>query len=225
MTRLLFIGECRSLTAKSKGWTWEDGRLAAKPLFEALEAMGVNPKDHEYTNLWMDTSPPVIAANKFEWLRMKQTSGSVLVALGKRVSGQLEFFGVDHVALVHPAARGKIRKRERYHAHVKKTLAPVVASSKLMHVRCAREGEGTCYIFEVETARGKRRVYPPGIGKHDEAATTPSGDLRAWLKRLGVTHVQSLFGESKTSRECIADGRYTVAKYIQWWKRAEETEA
>lgn len=96
--------------------------------------------------------------------------------------------------------------------------------TKAMHVRCAREGEGTCYVFEVETARGKRRVYPPGIGKNDEAATTDSDVLRAWFKKLDITHVQSLFGETKTSRECIADGRYTTAKYIQWWKRAEEDE-
>ena len=56
MTRLIFVGECRSLTAKRKNWTWKDGRLAAKPLFEALTAMGVDPAAHEYTNLWTDTS-------------------------------------------------------------------------------------------------------------------------------------------------------------------------
>jgi len=32
----------------------------------------------------------------------------------------------------------------------------------------------------------------------------------------------SLFGETKTSRECIADGSYSVAAYLRWWKRAEE---
>lgn len=67
--RLVFIGECRSLTAQRKGWTWKDGRLAAKPLFEV---------------------------------------------------------GFRHIALVHPAARGRIRKRERYHAHVKERLAPAL---------------------------------------------------------------------------------------------------
>jgi hypothetical protein len=93
-----------------------------------------------------------------------------------------------------------------------------------MHVRCARDGEGTCYVFEIETKRGKRRVYPPGIGRLDEAATTDSDVLRAWLSSLNVTHVVSLFGESETTRECIKDGSYTVPAYISWWKLAEEEE-
>ena len=96
--------------------------------------------------------------------------------------------------------------------------------TKRMYVRCARDGEGTCYVFEVETERGKRkrRVYPPGKSKVDEAAATSSDVLRAWFKKLGVTRVVSLFGETKTSRECIADGSYSVAAYLRWWKRAEE---
>lgn len=55
-TKLLitFIGECRSLTAIRKGWSWMDGRL------------------------------------------------------------------------VHPAARGRIRKRHRYHKHVRDTLGPAL---------------------------------------------------------------------------------------------------
>jgi hypothetical protein len=124
--KLLFIGECRSLTAQRKGWTWEDGRLAAKPLFEALEAMGVDPRDHEYVNLWSDNIVPTIPARRPAWLMMRASEGVVLVALGAKVSGELAKRGIVHVALVHPAARGKIRKRERYHAHVAEKLTPVI---------------------------------------------------------------------------------------------------
>lgn len=134
--RLLFVGECRSLTAQSKGWTWKDGRLAAKPLFEALAAMGVDAAAHEFTNLWSDNATgqtpgesgiAIIAWQKIDRLKTRAKTG-VIVALGKRVSAELTKRGIAHVALVHPAARGKIRKRERYHEHVKTTLGPAISS-------------------------------------------------------------------------------------------------
>lgn len=125
--RLVFVGECRSITAQRKGWTWKDGRLAAKPLFEALEAMGVDPREQEYINLWTDSVPPKIAVTALGFIRARRASGRIIVALGKRASVELARRGVDHVALVHPAARGKIRKRERYHAHVKAKLGQVGA--------------------------------------------------------------------------------------------------
>lgn len=126
MSHLLFIGECRSLTAKRKNWTWKDGRLAAKPLFEALAAMGVDPAAHQYTNLWTDSTPPIVPWQRVERIRSAVESGTIAVALGKRVSAELSRRGIQHVALVHPAARGRIRKRERYHAHVREKLGEVV---------------------------------------------------------------------------------------------------
>jgi hypothetical protein len=131
--KLIFVGECRSLTAQRRGWTWKDGRLAAKPLFEALEAMGVDPKAHSYVNLWSDTTPPFVKKGTIDMLLARRDEadqghpwGRVVVALGKRVSTELTKRGVDHVAIVHPAARGKIRKRERYHAHVRDKLGGVL---------------------------------------------------------------------------------------------------
>lgn len=129
MSRYIFIGECRSLTAINRGWSWKDGRLAAKPLFEALEAMGVDPSAQEFCNLFTD--PPRNHRGKYEprinhgivsgLLAIR--SNVILVALGQRVSRTLTELDIRHVALVHPAARGKIRKRERYIAHVAKRLA------------------------------------------------------------------------------------------------------
>lgn len=124
---LIFVGECRSLTAQRRGWTWEDGRLAAKPLFEALRAMGVDPATHEYLNLWTDAVVPVVPWQRVEHLKVQCAAGVVVVALGQRVSGELVRRGVDHVALVHPAARGRIRKRERCVAHVREKLSPYLS--------------------------------------------------------------------------------------------------
>jgi len=132
--QILFVGECRSLTAQRKGWTWSDGRLAAKPLFEALTAMGVDPTAHAFVNLWTDNAmglTPGDGAVVIPWQRVDRirahTETGVVVALGQRVSAELTKRKIDHVALVHPAARGKIRKRSRYIAHVKRALGPALA--------------------------------------------------------------------------------------------------
>jgi hypothetical protein len=127
-----FVGECRSPTAIRKDWVWTDGRLAAAPLFEALHAMGIEPGEQEFVNLYKD--PPLNRAGKYkhapvvdEWVvgaLLKSLLGvRVVVALGARVSTELIKRGVDHVAMVHPAARGRIRKRSRYIAHVRERLS------------------------------------------------------------------------------------------------------
>lgn len=128
---LIFIGECRSPTAQRKGWTWKDGRLAAKPLFEALAAMGVDPSEQRYYNLFHDPTARhpdrrTVNVALVVDLRALRGRGFTLVALGARVSAELARRDVDHVAIVHPAARGRIRKRERYIAHVAEKLTPAM---------------------------------------------------------------------------------------------------
>ena len=119
----IFVGECRSLTAVDRGWSWHDGRLAAKPLFEALVAMGVDPSEQQFVNLFCDP-PAAPRVNGHSVARLFVALGtSTIVALGKRVSTALAKRGIVHVAIVHPAARGRIRKRERYIAHVAERLA------------------------------------------------------------------------------------------------------
>lgn len=145
-----FVGECRSPTAKKKGWTWKDGRLAAKPLFEALAAMKIDPGAHIFINLWTDDAiKPVIPWQRLERIRAAADAGVIVVALGKRVSTELAKRTIDHVALVHPAARGKIRKRERYINHVKERLTsrrraaiqcPECGSTKHVAANCDMEG-------------------------------------------------------------------------------------
>lgn len=120
-TRYLFVGERRSPTAIARGWTWRDGRLAAKQLHDALRATGIDPDSDAcaYVNLWTDGGRAM-----FERLR-KKSDGRVIVALGSLVADALRAASVPHVALVHPAARGKIRKKARYAEHVRAALAEV----------------------------------------------------------------------------------------------------
>lgn len=71
-----------------------------------------------------------IPPNRIGFLRARRAEGIVIVALGKRVSVALARLGIDHVALVHPAARGRIRKRERYIKHVADTLGAAIGAKK-----------------------------------------------------------------------------------------------
>lgn len=162
---LIFVGECRSLTAQRKGWTWQDGRLAAKPLFEALAAMGVDPRAHEYANLWSDNASgttygdlkPGIRRSTIVRIAARRAVGHVVVALGKRVSGELVRRGIDHVAIVHPAARGRIRKRERYMAHIREALSPHLSSEDAMTYEIVRIARGEETVIE-SVARTKMQA-------------------------------------------------------------------
>lgn len=124
--KILFVGERRSQTARERGWTWRDGRLAAKTLFEALRAIGVEPTEHAFCNLWSDDAEDV-SAYRERRLREAEDEGCVIVALGAKVAGGLRHLEIAHVALIHPAARGRIRGRGRYAVHVREVLAPVLA--------------------------------------------------------------------------------------------------
>lgn len=77
------------------------------------------------------------------------------------------------------------------------------------------------YRFELETKRGRRRVLPKSCAP-GETVCQSSEQIRLWLKGLKVTHVVSKFDCKKTDEATIKDGRYTVAQYINWWKRPEE---
>jgi protein-tyrosine-phosphatase len=109
MKEILFVGEERSETAKKRGWTWETGHLAAKQLFDALKANGINPEEHKYTNIFEEELP----------------EAEVIVGMGKKVQKELVKRGIVYIGIVHPAARGKIRKKENYINHIKETLGDI----------------------------------------------------------------------------------------------------
>jgi hypothetical protein len=103
--------------AAKNDWRWQDGRLAAKQLFDALEACGINPKRCIFGN-WFERNGRRAAIQHAK-------HGGTILAMGRRVSSELTRLDIPHIYLVHPAARGTIRKKERYVAHVKQTLAKI----------------------------------------------------------------------------------------------------
>lgn len=130
-TTFLFVGERPSHRAVEIGATWQNGRLAAKQLHDALRALNTDPEEHEYCNLYRqpDAGPWDIADEQeaLQVVRQAQATGLTIIGMGAIVSMRLEIAGVAHLRLIHPAARGAIRRKDRYTAHVGSVLArPVV---------------------------------------------------------------------------------------------------
>lgn len=111
MKNYLFVGEERSELAIIMGVTWEDGRLAAKTLFDALRFCGLQPRQQKFCNLFEMGGREIV----------REYNGTI-VAMGNKVSKELTKEGIKHLKIVHPAARGKIRKKEKYLEHVKSVL-------------------------------------------------------------------------------------------------------
>jgi hypothetical protein len=116
--RYIFVGEEPSALARSRGWTWRHGRLAAKQLFEALEQAGLDPQRQSYSNLFTQRDRP----RYLRRLKQRAREGWRIVALGRKVERELVGAGVPHLALVHPAARGTIRRKQNYAEHCKRVL-------------------------------------------------------------------------------------------------------
>lgn len=132
MTKLLFVGEKPSKTAHRKGWTWESGRLAAKPLFEALRAINIQPESCGFVNLFGDRPTAGIdqfgiraARPRLAVLKAAAAAGVTVIALGNRVSFTLAYNNVSHHKIRHPAARGAGRLSAKYAAHVADVLGRV----------------------------------------------------------------------------------------------------
>lgn len=126
--RFIFVGEKPSHTAHRKTWTWESGRLCAKPLFEALRAIDIEPTACGFINLYGDTPSATVshtsahARCRVHVLLAARKAGITIVAMGNKVALTLAGYEVPHIKLRHPAARGAGRKRERYHEHVREAL-------------------------------------------------------------------------------------------------------
>lgn len=106
---MIFVGEKPSARAKQLGVTWQSGGLAARPLHEALRAAGLNPASVDFAN-WF-------AGGKGR-VRRAIREGRIVVAMGRRVQNALTRERIHFIPIIHPAARGTIRKREVYVAHV-----------------------------------------------------------------------------------------------------------
>lgn len=123
--RFLFVGERPSHRAEQIGANWRNGKLAGKTLREALLALNLNPAAHHYLNLY----PHARSLEDVVWeeatcceIVRYAGRGYLIVGLGQIVSERLRANGIPHLSMIHPAARGAIRKTERYQAHVAMTL-------------------------------------------------------------------------------------------------------
>lgn len=56
-----------------------------------------------------------------------------IVAMGVRVRTTLQRHGIPHLAVVHPAARGTIRRRACYQAHVRSVLEGSLSAKTLRY--------------------------------------------------------------------------------------------
>lgn len=128
-SKFLFVGEEPSELAKKIGANWRNGRLAAKVLHEALRAMGIDPAQQKYINLWADYKgkPRITEDYPYEYIWRAYGDGFTIVAMGQKVHKALGcektiLQTIPHLTIVHPAARGKIRLRANYQAHVKEVL-------------------------------------------------------------------------------------------------------
>lgn len=123
----LFVGERPSHQAIKIGATWQNGKLAAKQLHDALRALNIEPREQRYVNLW--TTPGVgpisepVDAGVLTAIHMAIAEGYTVIGMGQLVSRALTAHGITHLLIVHPAARGAIRRKDRYAAHVGAVLA------------------------------------------------------------------------------------------------------
>ena len=117
-TRFVFVGERRSQRAIQMGVRWEHGRLCARTLHAALRAIGLDPEEQGYVNLYSDAEPSALDEAVLARLRLLAEDSVEVVGLGQIVHRALERTGVAHRRLIHPAARGAIRARAAYQAHV-----------------------------------------------------------------------------------------------------------
>jgi hypothetical protein len=157
--KFVFVGERPSATASNRGWTWKHGRLAAKTLHDALTHIGIDPARQKYINLFGDRCERDAEGDeinhRLSLIRRMKGRGYVVVGMGKRVCRRLSEAGVAHLALIHPAARGRLRRRELYDAHARETLkgsevsAERTAAGKTsvtvnqqLHTKSQRKGEG-----------------------------------------------------------------------------------
>ncbi len=118
--RFVFVGERRSRRAVQMGVCWRDGRLAARTLFAALRAAGIEPAEHHFVNAYLDDG--TVDQRTLRRVRHWQRRGLVIVAMGQRAQRAVASAGIEYVPLIHPAARGAIRRLASYQAHVAAVL-------------------------------------------------------------------------------------------------------
>jgi hypothetical protein len=119
----IFVGEKRSSLAIQRNVTWQDRALASKTLHEALEACHFG-RNFRIVNLYDDHGH--IRKDTLTQLWRGHQCDYAIIGMGKKVQAVLASKRIPHLPLIHPAARGAIRKQALYHAHVADVLKPIL---------------------------------------------------------------------------------------------------
>ncbi|HJY98493.1 MAG TPA: hypothetical protein VJ227_02140 [Patescibacteria group bacterium] len=123
----IFVGENRSPKAKDNGLSWTGcqitgiPRLAMKPLWEAFEKAGIDPRIQIFFNLWNDDGSPSEMNRGI--IKEMAGDGEIVVGMGRKVQAELQKLGIAHREMFHPAARGRIRATKLFRQHVKRVLS------------------------------------------------------------------------------------------------------
>lgn len=118
---IVFVGEKRSKRAIEMGVTWDDGALASRSLHDALDYWINDNEKLLFVNLWRDHG--VLNHETIRTLRLSVERRRTVVGMGRKVQKKLRELGIRHKELIHPAARGAIRKRANYRMHVLEVLS------------------------------------------------------------------------------------------------------
>jgi len=121
LLKILFVGEEPSKTAIEKAWKWGDDHLCSKTLLEALDAAEFPRDQANFENIFHEG---VVNKENIRRVRVRAMKKPV-VAMGRKVQDALNSHGVPHIPMIHPAARGEIRKKESYQSHVKEIITQV----------------------------------------------------------------------------------------------------
>ena len=128
--RLLFVGERPSKTAVLKRWIWGDFHLSSKTLLEALAACQFPREFADFINVYSDDGK--IDLQSIEYIQ-NRSHGSIVIGMGKLAQRALAHHGIGHIEMIHPAARGRIRKRELYQEHVAQVIEAAKAANDLVN--------------------------------------------------------------------------------------------
>ena len=104
-------------------------------------------------------------------------------------------------------------------------------SPREVHFRIEMDADscpGACF----EDVDSPTRRHPDGLRhrihprKPEKQTRYPqdlcADEIEAWMVREGITHVVSESGDTETSPESLASGRYTRTQFIKWWRLLEE---
>jgi hypothetical protein len=71
----------------------------------------------------------------------------------------------------------------------------------------------------------RHRIHPRGPEKQTQYPQDVCADeIEAWMVREGITHVVSESEDTETTPESLANGRYTRAQFIKWWRLLEDAD-